>query len=325
MNVRSWYLDGVESFDDAEFERLHPRKHGRFIRKGFVSQEEDEKYLEAAKKNDIETCRKMLLSLAKKAIPNTFVKDEDGNPKIVYHGTPNFGFTKFDIEKTGKRTFDSYKVKGMYFSDNFFSAQSYTSNISKDVNVDSISSPRFEYWDEPVDEEDAYFYLSHILDKKNGGERIAEKIAFSENGGKILDFARKEWSERHSNFEKYKDEFFEKKDGVYGVFLNFEKPRIATSKGMVWTTVIELNGSEKDEIGHKDFVERAFANGNDGVIIKDTIDYASPPVGGFKPSTDYVAFSPLQIKSADPITIDDNGNVIPLSKRFQMNNPDIRY
>lgn len=39
----------------------------------------------------------------------------------------------------------------------------------------------------------------------------------------------------------------------------------------------------------------------------------------------FAVFNPEQIKSADPITLDDAGNVIPLSKRFQMDSPDIRY
>ena len=38
-----------------------------------------------------------------------------------------------------------------------------------------------------------------------------------------------------------------------------------------------------------------------------------------------VAFNPNQIKSADPVTYDDNGNVIPLSERFNAANEDIRY
>ena len=36
-------------------------------------------------------------------------------------------------------------------------------------------------------------------------------------------------------------------------------------------------------------------------------------------------FDPTQIKSADPITKDDAGNVIPLSQRFQTSSADIRY
>jgi hypothetical protein len=38
-----------------------------------------------------------------------------------------------------------------------------------------------------------------------------------------------------------------------------------------------------------------------------------------------VVFDPSQIKSADPITYDNAGNVIPLSKRFDMGSRDIRY
>jgi hypothetical protein len=36
-------------------------------------------------------------------------------------------------------------------------------------------------------------------------------------------------------------------------------------------------------------------------------------------------FSPNRIKSADPVTYDDDGNVIPLSERFNPGNSDIRY
>ncbi len=39
----------------------------------------------------------------------------------------------------------------------------------------------------------------------------------------------------------------------------------------------------------------------------------------------YVIRNSNNIKSAEPITYDNNGNVIPLSERFKDNNPDIRY
>lgn len=38
-----------------------------------------------------------------------------------------------------------------------------------------------------------------------------------------------------------------------------------------------------------------------------------------------IVFSPSQIKSADPVTYDNDGNVIPLSERFNRDNEDIRY
>lgn len=42
-------------------------------------------------------------------------------------------------------------------------------------------------------------------------------------------------------------------------------------------------------------------------------------------SHQYVVFDSEQVKSADPITYDDNGNVIPLSERFNSEQSDIRY
>lgn len=36
-------------------------------------------------------------------------------------------------------------------------------------------------------------------------------------------------------------------------------------------------------------------------------------------------FDPSQLKSADPVTYDNNGNVIPLSERFNEKQADIRY
>lgn len=39
----------------------------------------------------------------------------------------------------------------------------------------------------------------------------------------------------------------------------------------------------------------------------------------------FITFDPEQVKSAEPVTYDNKGNVIPLSKRFNYNNPDIRY
>ena len=41
--------------------------------------------------------------------------------------------------------------------------------------------------------------------------------------------------------------------------------------------------------------------------------------------TEYSVFDPSQVKSADPVTYDDSGNVIPLSERFNPQNDDIRY
>lgn len=62
--------------------------------------------------------------------------------------------------------------------------------------------------------------------------------------------------------------------------------------------------------------------GSDGFIAEGVYD---SPYGSEIKSTVYAVKDPSQIKSADPITRDDAGNVIPLSKRFQASSEDIRY
>lgn len=46
---------------------------------------------------------------------------------------------------------------------------------------------------------------------------------------------------------------------------------------------------------------------------------------GGESHTVWIPFSSEQVKSADPVTYDDNGNVIPLSERFNAENKDIRF
>ena len=46
---------------------------------------------------------------------------------------------------------------------------------------------------------------------------------------------------------------------------------------------------------------------------------------GTKSEESYILLSPEQVKSADTVTYDDSGNVVPLSQRFNAENNDIRY
>jgi hypothetical protein len=49
------------------------------------------------------------------------------------------------------------------------------------------------------------------------------------------------------------------------------------------------------------------------------------PSGDGRMFTEVAVANPSQIKSAEPVTYDNNGNVIPLSQRFDLNSNDIRY
>lgn len=59
--------------------------------------------------------------------------------------------------------------------------------------------------------------------------------------------------------------------------------------------------------------------GYDGVVA------LQPASDSFPEHSETVVFNPDQIKSADPVTYDDRGNVIPLSERFNQASDDIRF
>jgi hypothetical protein len=59
--------------------------------------------------------------------------------------------------------------------------------------------------------------------------------------------------------------------------------------------------------------------------FKTVAEMQSRGYDGVIDSQEIVVFDPNQIKSADPITYDDVGNIIPLSQRFNSTKDDIRY
>jgi N12 class adenine-specific DNA methylase len=113
-------------------------------------------------------------------------------------------------------------------------------------------------------------------------------------------------SEKYNELGKYEKkwranrESLRKSDAgkVYSAFLKLDNPMYYAPQG----------------ITDPFLDEQARGYGHDGIIIgsEDSIE-------------EIIVFNPNQIKSADAITYDDNGNVIPLSERFNEETPDIRY
>jgi Serine/Threonine/Tyrosine Kinase found in polyvalent proteins len=64
-------------------------------------------------------------------------------------------------------------------------------------------------------------------------------------------------------------------------------------------------------------IPKAIEKGYDGIVYKNEVE----DVG----SDSYIIFDPEQAKSADPATYDKEGNLIPLSQRFNPESNDIRY
>ena len=100
------------------------------------------------------------------------------------------------------------------------------------------------------------------------------------------------------------DEYHEYGNRTIEAFLNIENP---ASNGDYYIDSSKNNAGRAERI-------RLQNEGYDGVIREydGVVD-------------EYIAFSPNQIKSAEPVTYDDNGNVIPLAERFNPEKEDIRY
>lgn len=134
-------------------------------------------------------------------------------------------------------------------------------------------------------------------------------------------------------------------DNIKRFYIKSEAPLTLDAEGHNWNDLTksedikswlsEVNSYDTDlaeslgvdyEISTTRFIEQ-LASGqgqHDSVIIKNVVDSADLKKYA-KPVTIAMVFGDAQVKSADPITYDDNGKVIPLSKRFGNTNKDIRY
>ncbi len=78
--------------------------------------------------------------------------------------------------------------------------------------------------------------------------------------------------------------------------------------------IVDVMSGGRDKVramGQKQIIRYGY----DGIIATGSNGY----------SKQYVVFSPLQIKSADPVTYDDQKQVIPLSARFSTSSNDVRH
>ena len=119
--------------------------------------------------------------------------------------------------------------------------------------------------------------------------------------------------------------------GIYELYAKTGNMFIVDANGNTWDNLHpeglpKIVRGQYNNIPYKtrDVVRWASDNGYDGVIFKNIRDNGK--YGRTEPSNVYAFLNPQsQVKSADAVTYDDNGNIIPLSERFNEKNPDIRF
>lgn len=152
-------------------------------------------------------------------------------------------------------------------------------------------------------------------------------VAVSEDGRQ---FPYNSIREGHFTDDEGFAEYYAGPDGyVYKVFLDIESPLEQDFRGQ---NSDFARYAEGNDVSTRTFARRAKeSNGRyDGAIISNVDEYGdgieADGAGNYDGSvTDYIPVSADQIYSAEPVVYDDNGQVVPLSKRFVAGNPDIRY
>ena len=152
-------------------------------------------------------------------------------------------------------------------------------------------------------------------------------VAVSEDGRQ---FPYNSIREGHFTDDEGFAEYYAGPDGyVYKVFLDIESPLEQDFRGQNSDFARDAEGND---VSTRTFARRAKeSNGRyDGAIISNVDEYGdgieADGAGNYDGSvTDYIPVSADQIYSAEPVVYDDNGQVVPLSKRFVAGNPDIRY
>lgn len=140
-----------------------------------------------------------------------------------------------------------------------------------------------------------------------------DTLLMSESGSITTVDEVKENTEKVKDFGSYK---------LYGKVGN--NPLVIDANERNWTNVVsDIMGDTSDEdknFGHSTdaICKKAKELGYTSVLFKNIYD------GGEK-ADEYVFFNQEQVKSADSVTYDDNGNVIPLSERFNSGSNDIRF
>ena len=285
LGVGNYAIGEVAAEDEIRFSKVTP--------------EMDAEYMAAVENGDMETAERLVKEAAKMAMPDTKVVDEDGYPKVVYHGSRSAErFNVFNAADSNSKALGSVTENSDRFS--FFADTENAANAYKDA---------VSRGEEFAGEGNLY---SVYLDIKNPA---------------VVDFNGLNWTGKGVQVEYFDalfGEWMPLKNGELDYFNN-EINALAEYRRIFGAVKVDESNWRVKEVdimpSTNEFAEQALAEGKDGAIIYNVYDSGQ----GESPITDYVAFSPNQIKSAEAVTYDDNGNVIPLSERFNEEKEDIRF
>lgn len=312
----------------------------------------DAEYLAAIERGDMETAQRLVDEAARNA----------GYNETVYHGTKNFGFTVPDVKYSddsisffatdtldaaetysgeiaekniGKEnTFPEIKNKYSKALNDFVQYVNYvveTNNIRK-TDIESYVNGYFEN-------------AMHLLDqvKANKTAAIDAIEAVEDFTSDIIDMLEFKYDissdytqQIQKKAEKLNDYIIDvqiynedQSSGNYKLYANTSSFLEVNANNKKWYSIPYTKNAAKSEslLTTRELATHAKDNGYKGVKIKNLFDDGGQgEIGQVEPATVYIFFEPQsQVKSADVVTYDDDGNIILPSQRFNEKNKDIRY
>jgi len=277
----------IRLFPMGQVERYRLPGEFPIIARAGVSPKMDTDYLAAVESGDMETAQQM-------------VDEASGNKETVYRGQKGYQ-TQYPKSTKGFLGFGK-NIKATFFSSSPYLATDYSrgGEYKGETTPSSKAQLGTKAW-----------RYTQTLDEYSGNKKIGKrKFTNVTTNESIIDDLKKEGA----IVEEIKQ--YPSTPTVQSAKLFFKNPLVVDAKGSLWNK-INFNNTimSSDEIA-----KYAFDNGYDGVEIQNVKDSFS----GLRAddiTNDYISFYPEQVKSADPVTYDEAGNVIPLSQRFDVTSP----
>ena len=246
----------------------------------------DAPYMAAVERGETSMASKYIREQAKEA----------GYTEEVYHGTADFGFTQFN----DGTIFVSYNPE---------TARTYATGrndgtISSSTGRDRISRALQAMRDEGGDVVDLKY------NSDTGLYEYTENTAYGPITGELTELDINNYAGRNLS-------------GTYHLYARPGRQLVIDGDGAMWDEIIAPMVSERP-VSTNEIAEWAKSNGYDSVRINRIYDNGENSTGREIGDVG-IFFNPNDVKSADTVTYDDDGNIIPPSERFAKKTNDIRY
>lgn len=341
-------VGAVQNTKEAESDQQSETETQNSIRTTF---EQDERYMELAKdpqKNEAKL-REMVEQAAEKAFADSKIRTKDGSLRRLYHGTNSDVFTRFDRKLIGAASGDNgFFGEGFYFSYHRGEANAYGRRVI-DAYLNITKPFNFQTELQTIHGERAYSGYSpnavFIVNFVNKFPKLADKLgetisSYTEQREMSLKEFANIFEETYDTLDYKVEEIKGELGKEYVVLADKVNDEYVGSDGKTHKATyynyqrrtLDENITKADVV--TDYLMRKYdiyRLPSQAVLVMDS-DFTNTLIGmGYdgaiqsEDGDEVVAFYESQIKSADPVTYDDSGNVIPLSERFNAENEDIRY